>query len=136
MEITISLEGLTSQSVYRYVSLCMLGLAYIPQIRLSIANKTPMNDVSSVTLGMLTVSGLLWSLYTYEQGEIYSAIGTIFMTINIVVLDVCKIYFYIQSVRKHYKTFGEPTEADPTKVAVAEIISAAINKDKIQDLAV
>jgi hypothetical protein len=95
-----------------------------------------MNDISSATLGMLTVSGLLWTLYTYEQGEMYSAIGTMFMTLNIVVLDVCKIYFYIQSVRQHYKTFGEPSEADPTKVAVAEIISAAITKEKSQEPAV
>ena len=130
MEITISLEGLTSQAVYKYVSLCMLGLAYVPQIRLSITNKTPMNDISSATLGMLTVSGLLWTLYTYEQGEIYSTIGTFFMTMNIIVLDVCKIYFYVQSVRQHYKTFGEPTEADPTKVAMAESISAAISREE------
>lgn len=136
MEITISLEGLTSQTVYKYVSLCMLGFAYIPQIRLSLANKSPMNDISSATLGMLTVSGLLWSLYTYEQGEMYSAMGTMFMTLNIIVLDVCKIYFYVQSVRQHYKTFGEPSEADPTKVAVAEIISAAITKEKNQEPAV
>ena len=47
-----------------------------------------MNDISSATLGMLTVSGLLWSLYTYEQGEMYSAMGTMFMTLNIIVLDV------------------------------------------------
>ena len=77
---------------------------------------------------MLTVSGLLWSLYTYEQ-EMYSAMGTMFMTLNIIVLDAQDLL--LRSIGgQHYKTFGEPSEADPTKVAVAEIISAAITKEK------
>lgn len=130
MEITISLEGITSEHVYRYVSLFMMMTAYIPQIRLNMKNGTPMNDISYVSLGMLTTSGLLWTLYTYEQGNVKEAIGTFFVSLNIITLISLKITYYIRSVREHYKTFGDPADADPTKIAVAEIITKALNQEK------
>lgn len=136
MEITISLEGITSEHIYKYVSLFMMCTAYIPQIRLSMKNGTPMNDFSYVSLGMLTTSGLLWTLYTYEQGNVKEAVSTFFVTLNIIVLISLKIKYYIRSVREHYKTFGDPADADPTKIAVAEIITKALNQKNEKQLEV
>jgi uncharacterized protein with PQ loop repeat len=130
MEISISLEGITSQDVYKYVSLIMMGTAYIPQIKLNMKNATPMNDFSYVSLAMLSTSGLLWTLYTYERGNVREAIATLFVSLNVITLVSLKVMYYIRSVRDHYKTFGEPGDADPTKVAVAEIITKAINQSK------
>lgn len=136
MEITISLEGITSEHVYKYVSLFMMCTAYIPQIKLSMKNATPMNDFSYVSLGMLTTSGLLWTLYTYEQGNVKETVATFFVTMNIIVLISLKITYYIRSVRNHYKTFGDPADADPTKIAVAEIITKALNQNNEKQLEV
>tara|TARA_Y100000389_G_scaffold185203_1_gene204389 strand:- start:10858 stop:11283 length:426 start_codon:yes stop_codon:yes gene_type:complete len=129
MEITISLQGITSELIYKYVSLFMMGTAYIPQIRLNMKNGTPMNDFSYVSLGMLITSGLLWTLYTYEQGNTKEAVASFFVTLNIIILVSLKIKYYIRSVREHYKTFGDPSDADPTKIAVAEIITKALNQN-------
>ena len=132
MEITISLEGITSEHIYKYVSLFMMGTAYIPQIKLSMKNGTPMNDFSYVSLGMLATSGLLWTLYTYEQGTVKEAIVSFFISFNVIILIGLKITYYIRSVREHYKTFGDPADADPTEIAVAEIITNALNKTEKQ----
>lgn len=129
MEITISLEGITSEHIYKYVSLFMMGTAYIPQIKLNMKNGSPMNDFSYVSLGMLATSGLLWTLYTYEQGNTKEAIATFFVSLNVIVLISLKITYYIRSVREHYKTFGDPADADPTKIAVAEILTKALNQN-------
>lgn len=128
MEITISLEGITSEHIYKYVSLFMMGTAYIPQIKLNMKNGSPMNDFSYVSLGMLATSGLLWTLYTYEQGNTKEAIASFMVSVNVIILISLKITYYIRSVREHYKTFGDPADADPTKIAVAEILTKALNQ--------
>lgn len=128
MEITISLEGITSEHIYKYVSLFMMGTAYIPQIKLNMKNGSPMNDFSYVSLGMLATSGLLWTLYTYEQGNTKEAIASFMVAVNVIILISLKITYYIRSVREHYKTFGDPADADPTKIAVAEILTKALNQ--------
>lgn len=116
MELTISLEGITSQIVFKYVSLIMMGLAYVPQIRLSMSQKTPMHELSYASLGMLTTSGLMWTMYTYERGSFREAFATFFVTMNVATLLALKMHFYIRSVRAHYKTFG-----DTSKVADATV---------------
>jgi len=133
MEFTVSMDGMTSQLLYKYVSLFMLGLAYVPQIKLSYSNGTPMNDFSYISLGMLATGGLLWSLYLYENEELRDALASFFLTFNIFALISMKIHYYIQSVRDHYKTYGDPSAPiDPAKVAMSQIIEAKMKEKEDQ----
>jgi uncharacterized protein with PQ loop repeat len=105
VEVTLALEGVTSANVYKYTSLVIMGLSYIPQLRFSYKRGTPMNDISYTSLCMLVVSGLLWTLYMYEQSSILYAASSLFVTLNVITLISMKAYLYMRSVNEHYKTF-------------------------------
>jgi len=125
MEITISLQGITSDNIYKYTSLIMAALSFVPQIKLSYKRAAPMNDISYTSLCMQIFSGLLWTLYMYENASYAYSVCTFFITSNVITIFSMKIYYYVKDVREIYNNNTDLPATDPTATAMVSMVHAA-----------
>ena len=134
MEITIKLHGIDSETLCKIMSLILYCLCYIPQIRLNLKNGTPMNDISYTSLGMNSMSIILWGYFMYKMEYYIYACCTFFVFINILFLITMKVYFYIKSVNEHYKSYGQPPPDPATTMANIMVAAASQQQNSSNDV--
>ena len=87
------LKSIIENDTYKYISITIGCLFLVPQTLL--AWKTgSLQDMSSFSLTMLTVSGILWSIYMYDTKRILFFPATVFLTSNSLFLLLLKCHFY------------------------------------------
>ena len=117
-----SLIDLVNNDSYKYTSLACATTFLLPQIWYGLRTKC-LKDVSTLSLLMIFLGGLLWSIYLYEN-EMWAALApTLFLCSNAAMLVIMSYAYYFQRVNDHWKSFDQPlqpivpaTKTPPTEV--------------------
>ena len=103
-------NNIIDQDGYQYISMGLATTFLLPQIYKAYTSKS-LKDVSAPSMGILFLSGFLWTIYMYEHGLLYYACATTFVTMNAVIILLFKGYLCCTRVREHYKSFDAPVTA-------------------------
>lgn len=87
------LKSIIENETYKYISITIGCLFLVPQTLQSWKSGS-LQDISSSSLMMLTIAGILWSIYMYETKRILFFPATVFLTTNAVLLLFMKCHFY------------------------------------------
>jgi uncharacterized protein with PQ loop repeat len=115
-------------TIYPYVAMGFGGLFLVPQIFHGY-KRGSLKDLSSLTLGFVSVGSALWGFYMYEQNLKIYMYATGFLFLNANILLGMQVYQYYGRFKEHVRTF-EPAPA-PAPTPAQNIIQLEVKEPKV-----
>lgn len=115
------MEVIIQNDYYQYIAVGVATTFLLPQIRLGY-KKSSLQEISSISLCMISIASGLWACYMYELQYMYYVAATAFVGICSIGLIIMKIIFYYKKVNQHLKSIDKqpqqsiilPTSSQPT----------------------
>ena len=123
------MEVIIQNNYYQYIAVGFATTFLLPQIRLGY-KKTSLQEISSISLVMISIASGLWACYMFELQYMYYVAATSFVGICSLILLTMKILFYYRKVNEHLKSIDQqpqPSIIIPTSQPTCAHCNAAEN---------